>query len=128
MKTFSISELPVEIIAENMAISISKEAKSGIDSFSDNNNLMQVDKEKITLPLTLRPWKQGDYFFPLGMKGKKKISDFYTDEKIDRFHKEKIYLLLSGNDIVCILGHRIDDRFKITSSTKEILTIRFSQL
>ena len=128
METFSISELPAKIQAENMVISISKEVKLGIDSFSDNNNLMQVDKEKITLPLTLRPWKQGDYFFPLGMKGKKKISDFYTDEKIDRFHKEKIYLLLSGKDIVCILGHRIDDRFKITSSTKEVLTIRLAVL
>ncbi len=128
METFSISELPAEIQAENMMILISKEAKFGIDSFSDNNNLMQVDKEKITLPLTLRPWKQGDYFFPLGMKGKKKISDFYTDEKIDRFHKEKIYLLLSGKDIVCILGHRIDDRFKITSTTKEVLTIRLAVL
>ena len=126
LQTFSISELPAEINAENMLISIGNEDKLGIDSFSDNNNLMQVDKEKITLPLTLRPWKPGDYFFPLGMKGKKKISDFYTDEKIDRFHKEKIYLLLSGKDIVCILGHRIDDRFKITSSTKEVLTIRLS--
>lgn len=128
MKTFSISELPVEIKTENMMISIGKEDKMGIDSFSDNNSLLRVDREKITFPLTLRPWKPGDYFFPLGMKGKKKISDFYTDEKIDRFRKEKIYLLLSGKDIVCILGHRIDDRFKITSSTKEVLTIRLSLL
>lgn len=128
MKSFSISELPAEIRAGNLVISIRREDKIIKDSFLDKNKFLQVDGEKITFPLMLRPWKPGDYFFPLGMKEKKKISDFYTDEKIDRFQKDKIYLLLSGNDIVCILGHRIDDRFKITSSTKKILTIGLTSI
>ena len=128
MKTYSISELPAKIKAENMMIAIRSDDKIIKNSFTDKNNSLQIDEEKITFPLTLRTWKTGDYFFPLGMKGKKKISDFYTDEKIDRFQKEKIYLLLSGNDIVCILGHRIDDRFKITSTTKKVLTIELSLL
>ena len=61
------------------------------------------------------------------MKGKKKISDFYTDQKLNMFEKDKTYLLLSGNDIVCILGHRIDERFKITTDTKKILSIELSE-
>ena len=128
LKTYSISDLPAEIQVENMIISIRREEKNMENSFPGKNKSLQIDGEKITFPLTLRPWKPGDYFFPLGMKGKKKISNFYTDEKIDRFQKDKIYLLLSGNDIVCILGHRIDDRFKITSSTKKILTIGLTSI
>ncbi len=128
LKTYSISDLPAEIHVENMIISIRREDKNMKNSFPGKNKFLQIDGEKITFPLTLRPWKTGDYFFPLGMQGKKKISNFYTDEKIDRFQKDKIYLLLSGNDIVCILGHRIDDRFKITSSTKKILTIGLTSI
>ncbi len=125
-KTIIIEEIPAMITTENLKISILEKPNSGTDSFTDTNKIQQVDSGKIKLPLTLRKWEKGDYFFPIGMKGKKKISDFYTDEKIDRFQKDKIYLLLSGRDIVCILGHRIDERFKITSSTKKILTIELS--
>lgn len=126
MKTYIVSEVPKEIQAENMIITLRNESQMGKKPFLKNIKSQQIDGEKITFPLTLRTWKTGDYFFPLGMKGKKKISDFFTDEKIDRFQKDKIYLLLSGNDIVCILGHRIDDRYKITSTTKKVLTIELS--
>ena len=95
---------------------------------SDKSFLQQIDAEKIKLPLTLRKWEKGDYFYPLGMKGKKKISDFYTDEKIDRFRKDKIYLLLSGQDIVCILGHRIDDHFRVTDKTKKMYRVEYNSL
>jgi tRNA(Ile)-lysidine synthase len=82
-----------------------------------------IDASKIKLPLKMRSWKNGDYFFPFGMNGKKKVSDFYTDIKLNLFEKEDTMLLLSGNDIVSILGHRIDDRYKISDTTKRVLKI-----
>jgi len=127
-ETIKIQELPAQINTGNLKITLNENVVSGIDSFTDTKRIQRIDAGKISLPLTLRTWEKGDYFFPLGMNGKKKISDFYTDEKIDRFMKDKIYLLLSGRDIVCILGHRIDDRYKITSTTRKILTIEFSNL
>lgn len=79
--------------------------------------------ESLNFPLVMRKWKAGDAFQPLGMKMKKKISDFLTDRKVSRPDKEKTYVLLSGNDIVCVLGHRIDERYKVTATTKNIYTI-----
>ena len=122
---YSISSIPAEISTGNIKISIIVQEKFKNEHVPSENKF-QIDGEKLKLPLTLRTWQPGDYFFPLGMKGKKKISDFYTDEKINRFEKDKTYLLLSGTDIVCILGHRIDERYKITSSTTNILTIEIT--
>lgn len=85
-----------------------------------------VDGEKLKFPLMLRKWNNGDYFYPLGMKGKKKVSKFYKDEKIDVLSKEKIWLLCSGDAIVWIVGKRADDRFKVTSDTKTILKFELS--
>jgi tRNA(Ile)-lysidine synthase len=121
-----ISKLPANIQSGDQKITLYENNFNNKSVVSNKGFIQQIDAEKIKMPLTLRKWERGDYFYPLGMKGKKKISDFYTDEKIDRFKKDKIYLLLSGRDIVCILGHRIDERYKITSSTKKILSIEIS--
>lgn len=86
-------------------------------------NIALLDVNCIKFPLKLRKWKQGDHFYPLGMKGKKLVSDFFTDQKFSLIQKEKTWLLISGNDIVWIVGHRIDDRFKISDRTKSILEI-----
>jgi tRNA(Ile)-lysidine synthase len=82
-----------------------------------------VDLDKLQFPLELRHWKPGDYFYPLGMKGKKKISDYFANEKIDRFEKDRIWILGSGEKILWIIGRKIDDRFKVTPDTENILTI-----
>lgn len=82
-----------------------------------------LDRSKLDFPLTIRKWAKGDWFFPLGMKGRKKLSDFLTDKKISRPDKEKTYVLLSGKEIVCVIGNRIDDRYKVTDTTKEIYRI-----
>lgn len=76
------------------------------------------DYNKLNFPLSLRPWKMGDKFKPLGMKGFKKISDYLTDAKINRFEKENVWVLTSRNEIVWLVGHRIDDRFKIETNTQ----------
>jgi tRNA(Ile)-lysidine synthase len=82
-----------------------------------------VDKETLNYPLKLRKWKIGDYFYPLGMNGRKKVSKFFKDEKYSTVEKENQWLLCSQSDIVWILGQRLDERFKVTEKTKEILKI-----
>lgn len=86
-------------------------------------NILYADKNKINFPLTIRHWKQGDWFVPFGIKGKKKVSDYFSDQKFSLFDKENTWLLCSGNDILWIIGYRSDERYKITDSTKEILKI-----
>jgi len=87
-------------------------------------NEVLVDKKNLVFPLIVRKWKKGDYFYPLGMKGKKKISNFLIDQKIAIHEKEKIQLLCDANDeIVWVIGERLDNRYKITTSTKEIIKI-----
>ena len=82
---------------------------------------LYVDKEKLKYPLTIRKWKKGDYFYPFGMHGKKKLAKFFKDEKIDVLSKEKQWLLCSENQIVWVIGKRADNRFKVNSETKNIL-------
>ncbi|PKA84445.1 tRNA(Ile)-lysidine synthase [Ulvibacter sp. MAR_2010_11] len=82
-----------------------------------------VDKDKISFPLQLRKWREGDVFQPFGMQGKKKLSKFFKDEKLSLVAKEKIWLLCTNHKIVWIVGMRLDDRFKVTPDTKHILKI-----
>jgi tRNA(Ile)-lysidine synthase len=82
-------------------------------AFEKNPDILYVPKEKLTFPLQIRSWQPGDYFYPLGAKGRQKLSDFFTDHKIDRFAKEKIRLLCAGNQIIWIVGWRSDERFKV---------------
>ncbi len=91
--------------------------------FSKQNNMAYFDADLLTFPLTIRKWQQGDYFQPIGMKGKKKVSDFFIDNKFSLQQKEKTWLLVSGNKIIWIIGHRIDERLKITNNTKHIYQI-----
>lgn len=88
-----------------------------------DNKVMQVDLNKLSFPLTLRKWMKGDWFIPFGMKGKKKLSDFFTDNKFNLFQKEDTWVLISGKDIVWIVGHRIDNRFKVTPNTESVFTM-----
>jgi tRNA(Ile)-lysidine synthase len=82
-----------------------------------------LDLEKLRFPLTIRRWEKGDWFMPLGLKGKKKLSDFFINQKISVADKEKTWLLLSGEDIVWVIGRRIDNRFRITPGTKKAFVI-----
>lgn len=86
-----------------------------------------IDYKKLTFPLVLRKWKQADSFCPFGMKGRKKLSDFFVDQKFSLFEKENTWVLTDGKcgDIIWVVGHRTDNRFRIDEQTKQILRISF---
>ncbi|BAR91967.1 PP-loop family protein [Blattabacterium cuenoti BPAY] len=87
-------------------------------------NMCLIDFDKIQFPLLLRTWRTGDFFYPLKMKGKKKLSKYYKEKKFSLLKKEHTWLLINGNgSIILILGNRLDDRFKVTENTKKILGI-----
>ncbi|MEI7594860.1 MAG: tRNA lysidine(34) synthetase TilS [Bacteroidota bacterium] len=98
-----------------------EETKDKPDLKNNANNIAFFDKEKLDFPLTLRRWKHGDFFYPLGMKNKKKLSDFFNDNKFSISEKESTWVLCNNDEIVWIVGHRIDDRYKINSETSVIL-------
>lgn len=90
------------------------------------HNCIYVAKEKLEFPLSLRKWREGDYFYPFGMKGKKKLSDYFKDKKLSLPEKENTWLLCSGEKIVWVVNHRADARFAITEPAQEILKITYS--
>lgn len=83
-----------------------------------------VDKDLVQFPLILRKWEKGDYFQPLGMTGLKKLSNFFVDEKFSLPEKERTWLLTNGEEIIWIVGVRLDNRYKVTSETKNLLILR----
>ena len=93
-------------------------------NYNDENTVF-LDKDVLKFPLQLRKWKKGDYFYPLGMLGKKKLSKFFKDEKMSILAKESQWLLCSDDRIVWVVGRRIDKRFRITEQTKTIFKIKY---
>lgn len=86
-------------------------------------NVAYLDRERIVFPLLVRRWREGDAFYPLGMRGKKKVSDFMIDSKIPVTLKQEVLILESEGKIVWVVGYRLDDRFKVTPRTVQLLKI-----
>lgn len=95
----------------------------------DNPMALSVDAEKIIFPLTLRNWHDGDYFYPMGMKGRKKLSDYFVSEKIPLNQKDQIPILVNGNgDVIWVSGYRPDERYKVTTHTKKVIIFELIHL
>ena len=99
-----------------MEISLRKNETNG--NIVKNAHTACLDYDKLQFPLTLRRWKVGDKFMPVGMKKFQKISDFFTNGKFSKIQKEKTWILTSGKEIVWVVNHRIDERFKADNITK----------
>ena len=106
---------PIELQLSNM----------GIDDFTldKDNKIAAFDADLLKLPLTLRLWQTGDYFVPFGMSGKKLVSDLLIDIKLNRFEKEQVWVLLSGNEIIWVVGYRATNTFKIGKNTRNVLQL-----
>lgn len=103
----------------NTPIQLSFETVKG--KILKSKEFVYFDTEKITFPLILRKWQQGDYFYPTGMKGKKKLSKFFKDEKHSLIDKENTWLLCSGKNIIWVIDKRLDRRFLADSQTSSTL-------
>lgn len=86
-----------------------------------NAAVAMVDSGLLLYPLTLRSWQQGDYFMPLGMSTRKKLSDFFVNQKVPVHQKTQIPILVNGNDeVIWVAGYRLDNRYKLTGQTKKV--------
>ncbi|MGB9715261.1 MAG: tRNA lysidine(34) synthetase TilS [Thermodesulfovibrionales bacterium] len=122
-------EVPGEVNLKETGVLIraslleNKEAMAMISS-----DVALFDTERLVFPLTIRSRKNGDYFFPLGFGKKKKLQDFFVDEKVPRDERDAIPLILSGEDIIWIAGYRQDHRFRVTDETRKILKLEVKKL
>ncbi|SRR5260221_8934602 len=107
----------------NLILKIEKKEKG---DFKNDPTIAILDADKLQFPLRWRKWKAGDYFYPLGMTHKKKLSDFLIDQKVSMTDKETITVLESGNEIVWVVSLRMDDRYKITDQTLSIVNCQLS--
>ena len=119
--------LQEEGIITNALFSLSvKKSKNVPNKLGSHSSTEYVDAGKLRFPLYVRSWKEGDSFVPLGMKHRKKVSDFFVDLKIPRTEKMKIPIVESGGNIVWVAGCRIDDRFKITPPLLKRINFQFA--
>lgn len=119
-----IAESDKDVTYESGKLHLEMKSEKPI-SLSADSNIALLDAKEIIFPLILRKWQSGDYFYPLGMRKKKKIARFLIDMKLSKSQKEKIMVLECNKRILWVVGYRIDDRFKITNASKKILEIKY---
>ena len=93
-----------------------------------DEHVAELDAKLLQWPLLLRKWRPGDYFYPLGLGKKKKLSRFFMDRKLPKTEKEQVWILESGGRIAWVVGMRIDDRFKVTGQTGEVVRFTLTSL
>lgn len=95
----------------------------------DNPMAVSLDADKISYPLTLRSWRQGDAFYPLGMRGRQKVSDYFVQQKVPLHHKSKVPILTDAyGNIMWIGGYRADGRYKVDADTKKVTIFELIKL
>lgn len=123
--TFSITEIS-ESTSEVMT-PLQLSFKNTSEQEVKTSNAIYLDRKKLKFPLIIRRWQQGDYFYPTGMQGKKKLSKFFKDEKYSLVDKENTWLLCSENQIVWVIAKRQDRRFIANRDTATILKVQLSE-
>lgn len=112
-----------KVYCGNSVLYIERTNIDHIDSLFQPDNIALLDADTLTEPLTLRKWREGDRFMPLGMSGEKKVSDYLINSKVSMAEKSRQFVLCAGEQIVWLVGHRIDERYKITSATENVVKI-----
>jgi tRNA(Ile)-lysidine synthase len=120
-------ELPGKavIVGARQVVTAAMEEKSV--QFGDGKLSVLLDAEKMNFPLTVRPRRPGDYFYPMGFGRKKKLQDLFVDLKIARDERDSIPIVAFGDDIVWVAGYRADERFKVTETTKKFVRLGIVQ-
>ena len=124
-KTFFLLDPLREIYREPVGLTFRELPFTPDFQMEKNRRVAYFDADKLRFPLTLRKWREGDWFVPFGMKGRQKLSDYFSDHKFSRIEKEKAWLLCSGDAIIWLIGERADNRFRIDSGTKRVLAVNF---
>ena len=125
-KTSDFETIVIHSVTENTNFPLNLSICNFSDISNQNKNIIFVAESKLQFPLTIRKWKSGDYFYPAGMQGKKKVSKYFKDEKFSQFQKEATWILESNNQIVWIIGHRADERFKPENTNQNIIQITYN--
>jgi tRNA(Ile)-lysidine synthase len=121
-KTYYVNEYDT-CLEQPIKLTIEKLQASNFKNLPKEPVTAVLDFDKLSFPCTIQRWTEGDFFYPFGMNRKKKLSDFFIDEKLSLTDKRRVWLLKSGNDVVWIIGFRIDNRFRITPKTKTVLLL-----
>lgn len=125
----SINEREYEILAEEEVVMLpigTFQLEEADEISNGGKNVIYLDLNKLNFPLTVRRWEEGDYFHPFGMKGRKKLSKYFKDEKLSLPQKENSWLLCSKNEIVWVIGYRADARFGVDENTSAILKLTYT--
>lgn len=113
----------IESMESKVNIPLKLRFYKGVNIFETHSNCIFVDESKLKFPLTIRKWQEGDYFYPSGMNGKKKLSKYFKDEKYSLLDKENQWLLCSEDQIVWVIGKRADNRFTSNETTQNSIKI-----
>lgn len=112
-----IKALPIELSMHSIVYTVD----TPIDK---DKNTAWLDAAKFRFPLVVRRWRKGDWFVPFGMKGKQKLSDYFSNNKYSLMDKENCWLLCSGDDILWVIGERTDNRFRVDATTKQVFVVK----
>jgi tRNA(Ile)-lysidine synthase len=127
LRTYSLN-VPEELVLKESGILIKASSADSADVSCDGKSKIIIDADRIKLPLVVRARKSGDFFYPAGFGKRKKLQDYFVDEKIPRDERDSVPIVLSGEDVVWIAGYRADERFKATPETKKILMLEIKAL
>jgi tRNA(Ile)-lysidine synthase len=116
---------PGEVVLKesSLVLRLSISEKDQDDDWGDGKRIACLDADQLSFPLKVRSRKTGDFFYPLGFGKRKKIQDYFVDEKIPRDERDVVPLLVNGNDIAWVIGCRVDDRFKVDDNTKRVMRL-----
>ncbi len=125
-KSTDFETIVINSVTENTNFPLNFSICNFSDISNQNKNIIFVEESKLQFPLIIRKWNEGDFFYPAGMQGQKKVSKYFKDEKFTLFQKQDAFILESNNQIVWIIGHRADERYRPENTNQNIIQITYN--